>query len=108
MSFSSNSINTSDTGYSQNLDYSNGQNVVNVPVYNDVEMRYNVFLPRGEQSQGKCRKGEEHDVFLLECRQSVWNPFQPKELEAQGPCVGHRSIIAILHCFSLVHEKYIN
>ena len=24
-------------------------------------------------------------------------------LEAQGPCAGHRSIIAILHCFSLVH-----
>ena len=28
-------------------------------------------------------------------------------LEAQGPCTGHRSIIAILHCVSL-HEKYTN
>ena len=27
------------------------------------------------------------------------------QLEAQGPCTGHRSIIAILHCFS-VNEKY--
>ena len=30
------------------------------------------------------------------------------KLEAQGPCAGHRSTIAILHCFSLVHEKYTN
>ena len=28
-------------------------------------------------------------------------------LEAQGPCTGHRSIVAILHCFSS-HEKYTN
>ena len=35
------------------------------------------------------------------------NPKNLK-LEAQGPCAGHRSTIAILHCFSLVHEKYTN
>ena len=27
------------------------------------------------------------------------------KLEVQGPCTGHRSIIAILHCFPL-HERY--
>ena len=38
-------------------------------------------------------------------------PNQPElkqtQLEAQGPCTGHRSIIAILHGFSS-HEKYTN
>ena len=34
-------------------------------------------------------------------------PPQKKKLEAQGPCTGHRSIIATLHCFPL-HEKYTN
>ena len=34
------------------------------------------------------------------------NIFEKKQ-EAQGPCTGHRSIIAILHCFSL-HEKNTN
>ena len=34
--------------------------------------------------------------------------IKENELEAQGPCAGHRSIIAILHWFSLVHEKYTN
>ena len=29
------------------------------------------------------------------------------KLKAQGPCTGHRSIIATLHCFPL-HEKYTN
>ena len=28
-----------------------------------------------------------------------------KELEAQGPCTGHRSIIAILFCFSFKYMK---
>ena len=27
------------------------------------------------------------------------------ELEAQGPCTGHRSIIAILYCFSFKYMK---
>ena len=27
------------------------------------------------------------------------------KLEAQGPCTGHRSIIAILYCFSFKHIK---
>ena len=35
------------------------------------------------------------------------NPDENIKLEAQGPCTGHRSIIAILHCFPL-HEKYTN
>ena len=29
------------------------------------------------------------------------------KLEAQGPCTGHRSIIAILHCFSFEYMKSI-
>ena len=28
-----------------------------------------------------------------------------KKLEAQGPCTGHRSIIAILYCFSFKYMK---
>ena len=28
-----------------------------------------------------------------------------KKLEAQGPCTGHRSIIAILYCFSFEYMK---
>ena len=34
-------------------------------------------------------------------------PVLVLQLEAQGPCTGHWSIIAILHCFPL-HEKYTN
>ena len=30
-----------------------------------------------------------------------------KKLEAQGPCTGHRSIIAILYCFSFVELSWI-
>ena len=32
-------------------------------------------------------------------------PISKKKLEAQGPCTGHRSIIAILYCFSFKYMK---
>ena len=33
------------------------------------------------------------------------NDVNKLELEAQGPCTGHRSIIAILYCFSFKYMK---
>ena len=37
--------------------------------------------------------------------QKVQNNDSNKKLEAQGPCTGHRSIIAILYCFSFEYMK---
>ena len=41
-------------------------------------------------------------VFLK--KQNKKKPNKQK-LEAQGPCTGHRSIIAILYCFSFEYMK---
>ena len=40
---------------------------------------------------------------LLSCHDKDAMTVKTQKLEAQGPCAGHRSIISILHCFSLVH-----
>ena len=48
--------------------------------------------------------------FPMQTKKVYFNPntyAKVTKLEDQGPCTGHRSIIAILHCFSL-HEKYPN
>ena len=47
-------------------------------------------------------------IKILLARPNFHWPAYKKKLEAQGPCTGHRSIIAILYCFSLkymIREK---
>ena len=43
--------------------------------------------------------------FLMFIYHIIQLHFHNKKLEAQGPCTGHRSIIAILYCFSFKYMK---
>ena len=44
-------------------------------------------------------------VFLIFQVKLTYKLKQEQKLEAQGPCTGHRSSIAILFCFSFKYMK---
>ena len=55
-----------------------------------------------EKIRNKSKKRKEKSEKRNEAKEKETK----RKLQAQGPCAGHRSIIAILRRFSLVHEKY--
>ena len=85
-----------------------GSHKVTLSPYHGLDITYAgqhamMIIPR--MFHGSIWNGISYGIHKRICESVTTKKSETSKLEAQGPCTGHRSIIAILYCFSFKYMK---